>query len=202
MTSEYSDGCRRQRSKECSARSPRSSASTSSRSTFWNGSRLSCPMFVKRRSQSSVSSLRAANPAALKSPRRWSNEWLPMTVAETGSRAKRSSRKVLTVASSSVPTMTGATVWHRGDSHAARELSGLRELRSAVLPSPIHGGRDRLVLAQRRATDLPRSGDGHQDRRLAQAERRQATDVRVPGVRREEAAVHGVRITPRALPDL
>src|SRR5687767_3795483 len=126
-------------------------------------------MFVKRRSQSSVSSLRAANPAALKSPRRWSNEWLPMTVAETGSRAKRSSRKVLTVASSSVPTMTGATVSHRGDTDAARELPGLHQLRSAVLPSPIYGGRDRLVHAERCAADLPRSGNRREDRRLVPA---------------------------------
>src|SRR6266516_2209064 len=104
-----------------------------------------------------------------------------MIVAATGSRAKRSSRKVLTVASSNVPTMTGAPVWHRGESHAAGELSRLRELRSAVLSSPIHGGRLRMVHAQRGATDLPRSGNGHQDRRLAPAERRSAADVRMPG---------------------
>src|SRR5687768_16821489 len=128
-------------------------------------------MLVNRRSQSSVSSLRAANPAAVKSPRRWSCEWLPMTVAETGSRAKRSSRKVLTVASRSVPTMTGATVWHRGVLNAARELSRLHQLRSAVLPTPVHGRRDGLVLAEGRAPDLPRSGDQREDRRLVPAGR-------------------------------
>src|SRR6266702_3518727 len=125
-----------------------------------------------------------------------------MIVAATGSRAKRSSRKVLTVASSNVPTMTGAPVWHRGESHAAREPSRLRELRSAVLPSAIHGGRLGLVHAEGRAADLPRGGNGHQDRRLAPAERRTATDVRMPGVRQKGAALHGLRLTTRTLPDL
>src|SRR5688572_13239807 len=106
-----------------------------------------------------------------------------MAVAETGSSAKRSSRKVLTVASRSVPTMTGATVWHRGDSHAARELSGLHELRSAVLPSSIYGRRDGLVHAEGRAADLPRSGNGREDRRLVPAGRGPPTDAGVPGIR-------------------
>src|SRR5882672_9771454 len=99
-----------------------------------------------------------------------------MTVAATGSSAKRSSRKVLTVASSNVPTMTGAPVWHRGESHAAREPSRLRELRGAVLPSPIRRGRLGLVHAERCEAHLPRSGNGHQDRRLAPAEGRTTTD--------------------------
>src|SRR6266852_5427062 len=157
-------------------------------------------MPVKRRSQSSVNSLRAAKPSAVRSPRRWSCEWLPMIVAATGSSLKRSSMNVLTVASSNVPTMTGAPVWHRGEPYAARELSRLRELRGSLLPSAIHGRRLGLVHAQRRAADLPRSGNGHQDRRLASAEARAAADVRMPGLRQEGAALHGVRLTPRALP--
>src|SRR6267143_2195281 len=125
-----------------------------------------------------------------------------MTVAATGSRAKRSSRKVLTVASSNVPTMTGAPVWHRGESHAARELSRLRELRGAVLHEAIYGGRFGLVHAERCTAGVPRSGHGHQDRRLAYAEGRTAADVRVSGLRQERTEVHGLRLTTRALSDV
>src|SRR5688572_32800152 len=125
-----------------------------------------------------------------------------MAVAETGSSAKRSSRKVLTVASRSVPTMTGATVSHRGGAHAARALSGLHELRGAVLPKTIHGGRDRLVLAQRRAADLPRSGNGREGHRLVPAGRRTPTDARVPGLRQEDIALRRLRDATRALPHL
>src|SRR5687768_3635853 len=125
-----------------------------------------------------------------------------MTVAETGSSAKRSSRKVLTVASRSVPTMTGATVSHRGDPHAARELSGLSELRSAVLSSAVHGGHDGLVHARRRAADLPRGGNRREDRWLAPAERRTSTNAGVPSIRYKDFALRRLRKATRALPHL
>src|SRR6266508_5301968 len=125
-----------------------------------------------------------------------------MTVAATGSRAKRSSMKVLTVASSNVPTMTGSPVWHRGEAHAARAISRLRELRGTVLPSSVHGGRFGMVHARRCSADLSRGANGHQDRRLAPAEGRTAAHVRVRGVRQEGTALHGVRVTPGALPDI
>src|SRR6266508_557627 len=125
-----------------------------------------------------------------------------MTVAATGSSAKRSWTKVRASSSMSVPTM-GARVSHRGGADArARALSGLRELRGAVLPQAVHGRRRRLVLARRCAADIPRRRDRREDRRLARATRWTAADARVPGLRQEDAPVHDLRKASGALPDV
>src|SRR5258708_2496736 len=100
------------------------------------------------------------------------------------------------------PTIEAAVFQVFGESaHGGQSaFSRLRELRSTLLPSPVHGGRRWLVQARGYPADLHRGGHGHPRRGLGETARRPPADDPVQCLRRRSLDLHDLRRPAGTLP--